>query len=68
MFGGRFGPLPIEISVPHYFTDTLGGAVVRDASDGRDAARSAAVARPRACLGACPAARRRPAAGTPAPR
>ena len=68
MYGRRFGPLPIEISVPHYFTDTLGSAVVRGASDARDVARSPAVARPGACPGACPAGLRRPAAGTPAPR
>lgn len=70
MFGRRFGPLPIEISVPHYLTDTLGGAIVRDASDGRDVARSPVALRfgdlPGACSGACPGDC--PAAGTPAPR
>jgi hypothetical protein len=32
--------LPIEISLSHYFTDTPGGTVVRDASDARDVPRS----------------------------
>ncbi|MEE7448582.1 hypothetical protein MRF4_12545 [Methylobacterium radiotolerans] len=61
--------------MPHYFIDTLGGAVVRAAADGRALARSRAVAgsgaRPpvrSAVAPPVPVALRLTAAGTPAPR